>query len=348
MSITKTEFGTMPNGEKVYSYLLDNGQGLSAEILNYGGIIKNLYVTDKNGVKTDVALGRGTLEDYLKNDGYLGALIGRHANRIKKGTFILNGETYNVGVNEGNNSLHGGKVGFDKKIWGVNEIDGNEPALALTLLSSDGEEGFPGNLKVTVVYTLTKNNGVKIEYTAVSDKDTVTNLTNHTYFNLAGHASGVIDKQTLQINSSFYTPNDNEGMPTGEVMNVEGTPFDFRQAKPIGRDICSDFDQIEMYEGFDHNYAISGRGFRLAATACCLENGVTMEVYTNQPAMQLYTSNALSSGIYKDGAKYEQHQAFCLETQCFPNAMEHSHYPSPLLKEGEEYHHVTEYRFIVK
>lgn len=348
MSITKTEFGTMPNGEKVYSYLLDNGQGLSAEILNYGGIIKNLYVTDKNGVKTDVALGRGTLEDYLKNDGYLGALIGRHANRIKKGTFILNGETYNVGVNEGNNSLHGGKVGFDKKIWGVNEIDGSEPALALTLLSPDGEEGFPGNLKVTVVYTLTKNNGVKIEYTAVSDKDTVTNLTNHTYFNLAGHASGVIDKQTLQINSSFYTPNDNEGMPTGEVMNVEGTPFDFRQAKPIGQDIRSDFDQIEMYEGFDHNYAISGRGFRLAATACCLENGVTMEVYTNQPAMQLYTSNALSSGIYKDGAKYEQHQAFCLETQCFPNAMEHSHYPSPLLKEGEEYHHVTEYRFIVK
>lgn len=348
MSITKTEFGTMPNGEKVYSYLLDNGQGLSAEILNYGGIIKNLYVTDKNGVKTDVALGRGTLEDYLRNDGYLGALIGRHANRIKKGTFILNGETYNVGVNEGNNSLHGGKVGFDKKIWGVNEIDGSEPALALTLLSSDGEEGFPGNLKVTVVYTLTKNNGVKIEYTAVSDKDTVTNLTNHTYFNLAGHASGVIDKQTLQINSSFYTPNDNEGMPTGEVMNVEGTPFDFRQAKPIGQDIRSDFDQIEMYEGFDHNYAISGRGFRLAATACCLENGVTMEVYTNQPAMQLYTSNALSSGIYKDGAKYEQHQAFCLETQCFPNAMEHSHYPSPLLKEGEEYHHVTEYRFIVK
>lgn len=348
MSIVKTEFGAMPSGEKVYSYLLDNGKGLSAEILNYGGIIKNLYVTDKNGVKTDVALGRDTLEAYLKNDGYLGALIGRHANRIKKGTFILNGESYNVGVNEGNNSLHGGNVGFDQKIWEVNEVDGDEPALVLTLLSPDGEEGFPGNLKVKVVYTLTKNNAIKIEYTALSDKDTVTNLTNHTYFNLAGHASGVIDKQVLQINSSFYTPNDNEGMPTGEVSSVEGTPFDFRVPKPIGQDIRADFDQIEMYGGFDHNYAISGRGYRLAAIAGCEENGITMEVYTNQPAMQLYTSNALPEGIYKDGARYGAHQAFCLETQCFPNAMEHSHYPSPLLKAGEEYNHVTEYRFIVK
>ncbi len=348
MSITKTEFGTMPSSEKVYSYLLDNGQGLSAEILNYGGIIKNLYVTDKNGIKTDVALGRDTLEDYLKNDGYLGALIGRHANRIKKGMFVLNGETYHVGINEGNNSLHGGNVGFGQKIWEVDVIDENEPALALTLLSPDGEEGFPGSLKVKVVYTLTKNNAIKIEYTAVSDKDTVTNLTNHTYFNLAGHASGVIDKQTLQINSDFYTPNDNEGMPTGEVLSVEGTPFDFRTAKPIGQDIRADFDQIEMYEGFDHNYAISGRGYRLAAVAGCAENGITMEVYTNQPAMQLYTSNALTDGIYKEGARYGQHQAFCLETQCFPNAMEHSHYPSPCLKANEEYNHVTEYRFIVK
>lgn len=348
MSIVKTEFGTMPSGEKVYSYLLDNGNGLSAEILNYGGIIKNLYVTDKSGVKTDVALGRDSLEAYLKNDGYLGALIGRHANRIKKGTFILNGETYNVGINEGSNSLHGGKIGFDQKIWEVDEVDGSEPALVLTLLSPDGEEGFPGNLKIKVVYTLTKNNAIKIEYTAVSDKDTVTNLTNHTYFNLAGHASGVIDKQVLQINSSFYTPNDNEGMPTGEVLSVKGTPFDFRAPKPIGQDIRADFDQIEMYEGFDHNYAISGRGYRLAAIASCVENGISMEVYTNQPAMQLYTSNALPEGIYKDGARYGAHQAFCLETQCFPNAMEHSHYPSPLLKAGEEYNHVTEYRFIVK
>lgn len=348
MSIVKTEFGTMPSGEKVYSYLLDNGMGLSAEILNYGGIIKNLYVTDKNGVKTDVALGRDTLEDYLKNGGYLGALIGRHANRIKKGKIVLNGETYTVGINEGNNSLHGGKTGFDKKVWDAETIDKDEPALALTLLSPDGDEGFPGELKVKVVYTLTKNNAIKIEYTAMSDKDTVVNLTNHTYFNLAGHASGVIDKQVLQINSSFYTPNDNEGMPTGEVLSVEGTPFDFRVPKPIGQDIRADFEQIEMYEGFDHNYAISGRDYRLAAIASCIENGITMEVYTDQPAMQLYTSNSLPEGIYKDGARYGAHQAFCIETQCFPNAMEHSHYPSPLLKKNEEYNHVTEYRFIVK
>lgn len=348
MSITKTEFGTMPNGEKVYSYLLDNGQGLSAEILNYGGIIKNLYVTDKNGIKTDVVLGRDSMEEYLNNDGYLGALIGRHANRIKNSQFELNGKTYKVGTNEGNNSLHGGKVGFDKKIWDVNEADGLEPSLTLMLLSPDDEEGFPGQLKVKVVYTLTKNNAVKIEYTAVSDKDTVVNLTNHTYFNLAGHASGTIDNQILQINSSFYTPNDGECMPTGEVLSVEGTPFDFRNPKAIGQDISADFKQIEMFGGYDHNYAILGRGYRLAAVAECRENGIAMETYTDQPSMQLYTSNALSEGIYKDGAKYGKHQAYCLETQCFPNAMEHSHYPSPLLKQGEEYNTVTEYRFIVK
>lgn len=348
MSIIKTEFGTMPDGEKVYSYLIDNGNGLSAEILSYGGIVKSLYVTDKNGVKTDVVLGRDTLSDYLQNDGYLGALIGRHANRIKNSKFELNGEMYKVGTNEGNNSLHGGNVGFDQKIWDVNEADGEEPSLTLTLLSADGEEGFPGQLKVKVVYRLTKNNALKIEYSAVSNKDTVVNLTNHAYFNLAGHDSGVIDNQILQINSGFYTPNDSECMPTGEVRSVSGTPFDFRVPKAIGQDINADFEQIKMFGGYDHNFALEGRGYRLAAKAECQSNGISMEVYTNQPAVQLYTSNALTEGIYKDGARYGIHQAFCLETQCFPNAMAHSHYPSPILKKGEEYNFTTEYRFIVK
>lgn len=348
MSIVKTEFGTMPDGEKVYSYLLDNNQGLSAEILNYGGIVKNLYVTDKNGVKTDVALGRDTLNDYLKNDGYLGALVGRHANRIAGGEFVLNGEKHTVGINEGKNSLHGGKIGFDQKLWGANAIDGAEPSLVLTLLSPDGEEGFPGQLKTKVIYTLTKNNALKIEYSAVSNKDTVVNLTNHTYFNLAGHGSGTIDGQVLQLNSSFYTPNNSECMPTGEVLSVTDTPFDFREPKTIGQDINADFEQIKLFGGYDHNFALEGRGYRLAAKAECQDNGISMEVYTNQPAIQLYTSNALPEGVYKDGAEYKIHQAFCLETQCFPNAMAHSHYPSPILRQGEEYSHITEYRFIVK
>ncbi len=348
MSITKNIFGKMSDGQEVYVYSLDNGRGLSAEIITYGGIVKNLYVNDENGKKTDVVLGRDTLEEYLHNDGYLGALIGRHANRIAKGKFNLNGREYHAGVNEGNNSLHGGYKGFDKKVWEANAVDGSEPSLILTLLSPDGEEGFPGDLKVKVIYTLTKDNALKIEYNASSNEDTVVNLTNHTYFNLAGHAGGTIDNQILQINSSFYTPNDIECMPTGEVLSVTGTPFDFRSPKPIGQDISADFEQIKMFGGYDHNFALEGRGYRLAATAQCVENGITMEVYTDKPAMQLYTSNALTRGIYKDGAEYDAHQAYCLETQYFPNAMEHSHYPSSILRKNEEYKFTTEYRFIVK
>ena len=233
MAITKELFGTLPNGQDITAYLLDNGNGVSARILNYGGIVRNLYVEDKNGVKTDVVLGRETMEDYLNNDGFLGALIGRHANRIAGGEFELNGTKYNVGLNEGKNSLHGGITGFDKKVWSAEEVDGEEPSLKLSIVSEDGEEGFPGTLKVTVTYTLTKGNALKINYSAVTDKDTVVNLTNHSYFNLAGHASGTIDNQILQINSEFYTPNDSECMPTGEVLSVMGTPFDFRAPKPI-------------------------------------------------------------------------------------------------------------------
>ncbi len=349
MSVTKSLFGTLKTGEEVYIYTLDNQNGVCAQILNYGGIIRNLYVTDKNGVKTDVVLGRDSLEDYLHNDGYLGALIGRHANRIAKGEFTLNGETYHVGVNEGKNSLHGGHIGFDKRVWTAQEAGTDaEPSLILTLTSPDGEEGFPGTVNVTVTYTVTADNALKINYRAVSDADTVFNMTNHSYFNLAGHDSGVIDNQTLQINSGFYTPNDDECMPTGEVLSVAGTPFDFRAPKPIGQDINADFDQVRAVGGFDHNFAIEGRGYRLAAVAECMENGIKMEVRTNKPAMQLYTSNGLKEGTYKDGAHYGAHQAFCLETQYFPNAMAHSHYPSPILRKGEEYNFTTEYKFIVK
>lgn len=348
MAIIKSLYGKTPSGKEVYVYALDNGKGVSAEILTYGGIIKNLYVTDKNGVKTDVVLGRDTLEDYLQNDGYLGAAIGRHANRIARGEFELNGKMYHVGINEGKNSLHGGKIGFDQKVWEAKAVDGAEPSLVLTLTSPDGEEGFPGNVNITMTYTITAENALKINYNAVSDADTVLNLTNHSYFNLAGHDSGCMEKQILQINAGFYTPNDNECMPTGEVLSVEGTPFDFRTPKPIGRDIDADFAQIQAVGGFDHNFALEGRGYRMAAKAECVENGIAMEVWTDKPAMQLYTSNALKEGTYKNGAHYKPHDAFCLETQYFPNAMAHSHYPSPILKKGEVYDFTTEYKFIVK
>lgn len=347
MSIEKRFFGTAEAGD-VYCYVLDNERGLSAEILDMGGIIRALYVTGADGTKTDVVLGRTGLGDYETNDGYLGALIGRHANRIKNGEFELNGAEYHVGINEGRNSLHGGVSGFDKKIWEANAFDGAEPRLELELVSHDNDEGFPGTLTVNVTYTLTEENGLRIHYRAVCDKDTVCNLTNHSYFNLGGHSSGKIYDQVLQLNSGFYTPNDGEGMPTGEVLSVTGTPFDFRAPKPIGQDINADFDQVKLVGGFDHNFAVEGRGFRTFAVASCPKTGITMEVRSDQSAVQLYTANMLSEGEYKDGASYGMHNAFCLETQCFPNAMAHSHYPGPVLNKGEIYETVTEYVFSVK
>ena len=345
MSIEREEYGIAKTGEKVYVYTLDNGNGLSAEIITYGAIIKNLYVNDRFGNKIDVVLGRDTLEDYFNNDGYLGAAIGRHANRISNGKFTIDGTEYEVGKNEGNNSLHGGFCGFDKKVWESEAVDNGEPELKLTLFSPDGEEGFPGNLEVCVRYTLTKENSLKIEYSAVSDMDTLVNMTNHSYFNLTGYRSGVIDNEKLQIMSSFYTPNDDECMPTGEVLKVEGTPFDFRTEKAIGKDFDSDFEQIKKFNGYDHNFVIDGSGFRLAAVSSSDETGIKMETWTDAPSMQLYTSNALTDGIYKNGSKCGIHSAYCLETQCFPNAMKYRHYPNPLLRAGEEYKTVTVYKF---
>ncbi len=345
MSIEKKKFGIMPSGDVIYSYKIDNGKGLSAEIISYGGIVTRLLVADKNGCTRDVVLGRSSLEQYLKNDGYLGAIIGRHANRIAKGSFTLGNECFNVGINENGNSLHGGREGFDKKVWNVLELP-QENAIELSYVSKDGEEGFPGELDVTVKYTVTDDNALKIEYSASSDKDTLCNLTNHSYFNLNGHDSGKIYGHVLQINSGFYTPNDDEGMPTGEVLSVFGTPFDYRVPKPIGQDINADFEQIQKFGGYDHNYAIQGRGLRLAAVATGDSSDITMQVYTDCPAMQLYTSNMLGSGVYKDGEEYGTHSAFCLEAQAFPNAMAHSHYPDPILRQSEKYTQTTIYRFV--
>ncbi len=340
MAITRNIFGQTPDGQTVYSYILDNGRGLKAEILTYGGIVKSLWV---NG--TDVVLGRDTLEEYLKNDGYYGAVIGRHANRIAGAEFVLGDTLYHVGKNEGENSLHGGICGFDKKVWQAECTDGESPALTLCRLSPDGEEGFPGNMAVTVTYTLTSGNGLLIHYRAVSDRDTVANFTNHSYFNLNGHDSGTIDGHILWLNAEFYTPNTPDCMPDGSVQPVKGTPFDFTTPKPVGQDIGADFPQIKMFGGYDHNFAIYGRGFRKAAEVSS-ENGLKMEVYTDQPAAQLYTGNGIDTErVCKGGAVYGVHQALCIETQCFPNAMSFSHYPSPVLKAGEIYDSVTEYRF---
>lgn len=343
MSISKIKYGTMPDGRDVYKYILTNGK-LAAHVINYGGIITNLITKDKDGNDTDVILGRASLEQFLDNDGYLNAAIGRFANRIAKCKFELNGKTYTVGKNDGNNSLHGGIVGFDKKLWEVEEIE-SENAIVLSCVSPDGEEGFPGTMNVKIKYSVTPENGLKIEYWAISDKDTVCNLTNHAYFNMNGYKGGKIYNHRLQMSSSFFTPNNDECMPTGEVMSVKDTPFDFTVEKTMGEGMKSDYPQVKMFGGFDHNFVLDGFGTRKVLTVTGDKSGIAMEMITNQPGVQLYTSNMLDSankGDYENG----KHDGFCLETQVFPDCVNFSHFPSAFLKKGEEYYHVTEYRFV--
>ena len=344
------EYGKMPDGTPVYQYTLDNGKGLKAKILNYGGIITNLTVRDQDDVDTDVVLGLDSLEDYWENGDCFGAAIGRNSNRILNARFELNGKEYVLNKNDGENNLHGGNVGFNQKVWQAEPAGTEqEPALVLRLTSPDMEEGFPGTVQVKMTYTLTKNNGLHIHYEAETDKDTIVNLTNHSYFNLKGHQKGPVYDQILQINSGFYTPNTEKCIPNGEILSVTGTPFDFRAPKPVGQDISADFEQIALFGGYDHNFALAGRGFRKAAMLYCPDNGICMEVYTDKPGMQLYTGNMIAEGrICKDGTAYGKHWAVCLETQFFPNAMEFSHFPSPVLKAGAAYDYTTEYRFSIK
>ncbi len=349
MGVIKKIFGNL-NGENIYEYVLDNNNGISVHILNYGGIIKNLYVTDKDGQKRDVVLGRETLDEYLDNKGRYGAAIGRNSNRIQNAEFIINGEKYLLAKNDGNNNLHGGIKGFDKKVWNTSILeDTEEPEIAMVIVSPDGEEGFPGKVTVIMTYTLTKENSLKINYKAISDKDTIVNLTNHSYFNLSGHDSGNIYNQILQLNSSFYTPNTYEGMPMGEILSVNATPMDFRVPKPVGQDIDADFDQIQMFGGYDHNFIIDGSGYRIGAVMKSLESGIVMEMKTDLPGVQLYTGNGIDDKrICKNGVKYPVHGGLCLETQVYPNSAKYAHYPDTVLKAGDIYNTTTEYVFKIE
>lgn len=349
MPIIKDFLGKSKCGKNVYQYTLDNGNGMIAEILSYGGIIKSLTVNDKEGIGVDVVLGRDTLEEYFENNGCFGAAIGRNGNRIENAEFELGGKKYKLAKNKGEHNIHGGLVGFNKRVWNVKETEAEgEPSLIMTLVSPDGEEGFPGTVTVTMTYTLTKENSLKINYKAVSDKDTIINLTNHSYFNLNGHASGEVYDQILYINSSFYTPNNKDCIPTGEILSVMGTPFDFRVPKPVGQDIDADFEQIEMFGGYDHNLIIDGEGFRTGAVLKSEKTGIVMEMKTDCPGVQLFSDNFTSDRVYKDGALYGKHNGICLETQKYPNATKYKHFPSTVVKVGELYETTTEYKFSVE
>lgn len=323
---------------------LENGE-LSCEILTWGGAVRCLNVPDRNGRSVDVALGFDSLEDYMEQTGYLGALIGRFGNRIGGASFELDGRRYELYKNDGGNHLHGGRRGFDKRIWKIEARD--DTRLALSLVSEDGDEGYPGRLEVYVLYEL-KEDALEISYRAFSDADTLCNLTNHTYFNLNGHDSGTVEGQTIRINASHYTPTDAGLIPTGEIADVTGTPMDLREPVVIGERADADFEALRFGGGFDHNYILDGAdgSLRLAAVAESRETGIRMETWTTQPAVQFYSGNGMA-GLPKgkNGAPYGRRWGFCLETQVFPDAPHHENFPSALLKKDAVYRTKTVYRF---
>lgn len=340
--VEKVLFGLTQEGDSAFLFTLKNEQDITIKITNYGGIITEIYTPDKNGKTTNIALGFDKLEVYLAGHPYFGALVGRYGNRIAKARFSLDGDSYALAANNGNNTLHGGIKGFDKVIWTPEVIGCNERSvLKLSYVSPDGEEGYPGNLSVTVTYELLMNQ-LFITYEAETDKATVLNLTNHSYFNLAGEGS--IRDHILYINASRYTPVDDELIPTGELANVEGSPFDFRKPTVIGER----FDQL-MGEpvGYDHNYVIDGPEDerRLAAKVLEPKSGRSLEVLTTEPGVQFYTGNFLD-GTLKSGNKvYDQHSGFCLETQHFPDSPNQSTFPNTILRPGEKFVSQTIFKF---
>ncbi len=327
------------DGKEIKEYTLTNGV-VKADIITYGGTIRSFGLVE-NGKFTDIALGYETVEEYAKNAGYLGALIGRVGNRTGDAKFVLNGKEYNVGKNDGKNSLHGGIKGFNAKVWD-DRVDGE--TLYLTYRSVDGEEGYPGNMDVTVAYSINEDNGLKIEYSAVSDADTVINLTNHVYFNLNGQGKGDIYNINLMIDADSVTPVDDGLICTGEFLPVENTPYDFRKTKKIGLDIECKHPQMKICDGYDLNYALNGEGFRKIAEASSDITNIKLSVYTDQKGVQFYSGNFLAGAKGKDGAVYNKRNGFCLETQNYPNAINRSNFPTAILKKGEKYHTVTVYK----
>ncbi len=349
-STTKKPFGKTPDGQQVDLYVLTNKTGAEAAISTFGGAVVSLKVPDRNGKVADVVLGYDSAEGYVSDKSFFGALVGRYGNRIGHAQFALDGKTYTLAKNNGENTLHGGIKGFNKMLWTAKPVSvkGGQ-SLELSYLSKDGEEGFPGNLKVTVIYTLTDANAVKIEYSATTDKKTVVNLTNHSYFNLGGQGSGDILGHQLMIAADQFTPVDAGLIPTGELRDVMGTPFDFRKSTAIGARIDQDEEQMKLGDGYDHNFVLHmpmDRGESLAARVVDPASGRVLEVWTTEPGIQFYTSNFLDGKtIGKGGVAYPKHAAFCLETQHFPDSPNKPKFPSVVLSPGERYHTITTYKF---
>lgn len=350
--ITKKHWRTLTTGEEVDLYTLRNSQGTEATITNYGGRLVTLCTPDRDGKFDDIVLGFDNLEGYLEKNPYFGALVGRFANRIANAQFSLHGKTYELARNNGENSLHGGIKGFDKVVWKANEAtSGAVPTLQLTYLSKDGEEGYPGNLTATVTYSLSDADELKIEYQAITDKDTVINLTNHSYFDLCGQAAGTILDHEVTINADQFTPVNASLIPTGELKNIRGTPFDFTKPTRIGAHIEEKDQQLEYGQGYDHNFVLNRKGSGLSPAARVRDpkTGRVLEVLTTQPGMQFYTGNHLEGDVRgKGGVAYGFRFGFCFETQHFPDSPNQPRFPSTVLRAGEKYQGTTIFKFSVE
>ena len=344
--LTRKSWGRLADGTAVEIYALRNGK-IEAAITTYGGIVVSLQVPDRKGNMDDVVLGYDSLSQYVSNNPYFGAIVGRYANRIAHGSFLLEGKTYSVPKNNGDNSLHGGTRGFDKVVWKAKPI---KDGIELSYVSRDGEQGYPGTLTATVRYTL-NDDGLRIEYSATTNKPTVVNLTNHSYFNLAGQGKGTILQQQLKIHASRFTPVDSTLIPTGELRSVEGTAFDFRALTPIGERIDADEDQLHKGKGYDHNWVLDKSQGKLSEAAELYDPGTgrVLQVLTTEPGLQFYSGNFLDGTIVgKQGRTYEHRSGLCLETQHFPDSPNHPNFPSTELKPGKRYRSVTAFKFSVR
>ncbi|MDB2686999.1 galactose mutarotase [Mariniblastus sp.] len=349
-SITLTEFGTF-EGQPVTLYTLTNKQGMVAKISNYGGIVVSLKAPDRKGKLEDVVLGYDNFDAYKTDTGWYGAIAGRNANRIKAGKFSIDGKQYQLATNNGPNNLHGGEKGFNKKRWQATpSVSSGEPKLTLKYMSPDGEEGFPGNLTVTTTYTLTQDNALKIQYHATTNQPTVCNLTHHSYWNIAGPNSDSILDQQLQLFCDAYNPIDETGIPTGETRSVEGTPFDFRQPKAIGRDINTADAQLKLGKGYDHNFVINGEPGQLRPVAKLHDpnSGRVMEVLSTDYGVQFYSGNWFDGSVSGRTGKFKYRTALCLECQHLPDSVNQPNFKSAILRPGETYEKTTLYRFSVK
>ena len=349
--VTQRTFGTLPSGEEVQIYHLENKSGAFAEVLQFGAILVKLCVPDRDGRLTDVVLGYDDLAGYEVNGCFFGATIGRSGNRIAQSRFTLDGKEIVLTPNEGANNLHSGPDGFEKKMWTASEISEDKNAVTFSRISSDGENGFPGEFNVSVTYEMTEENELRIVYGGVCDQTTIANMTNHSYFNLAGEGSGSAMDQYLTIHAEQYTPVGEESIPLGENAAVEGTPMDFRKAHKIGDEIEADFEQLRITGGYDHNYVTDGynkASIREIAEAWSEKTGIQMNVLTDCPCVQFYAANFVDQEHGKNGHVYNKREAFCLETQVEPNAVNVENFHSPILEAGERYYSETIYRFSVK